>query len=291
MKRFVIALALVVVAKVVVNGQEKSPHTQSAAKSAEQSKKEPSQSTLPQIEVNQQATNIENDRAENHSKSYLWRLFSPENLPNIGLFVVGVGGVIIGVCTLLSLKKQSADTHSQVVVLLRQVAEMRKSREIATKTLILQYRPRIVVRYIKPLNTTLEFGKESEMEIQITLVNKGGSIGHVQGGSVAFWSIERPDVGKIVAKQGTDVPLEPLSLQPGEAQRLQRSLRTGTLHNVAWANFHEGYKDSPARFLTLVGIVFYVDDLGIVRRTGFNRNYDPKTKSFVPGEPEEEYTD
>jgi Co/Zn/Cd efflux system component len=39
--------------------------------------------------------------------SYRSRLFSPENLPNIGLFVAGVAGIIVALCTLKILRDQT----------------------------------------------------------------------------------------------------------------------------------------------------------------------------------------
>ena len=45
--------------------------------------------------------------ATNHSDSYLQRLFSPENLPSIGLFLAGIVGIIVAICTLITLNRQA----------------------------------------------------------------------------------------------------------------------------------------------------------------------------------------
>jgi hypothetical protein len=60
--------------------------------------------------VNQAAPYAQNDRTTNESKSYFSRLFSPENLPNIALVVVGIGGIITAICTLRLIKTQTIDT-------------------------------------------------------------------------------------------------------------------------------------------------------------------------------------
>src|SRR5271166_3454344 len=57
--------------------------------------------------INEQTPNQEQNGTENHPKSYLGRLFAPDNLPNIGLFVVGVAGVVIALFTLQKIKEQT----------------------------------------------------------------------------------------------------------------------------------------------------------------------------------------
>ena len=57
--------------------------------------------------VSQQAPQAEGNGAENHAKSYLSRLFSPENLPNIFLFLAGVVGIVIANRTLKAIKRQA----------------------------------------------------------------------------------------------------------------------------------------------------------------------------------------
>ena len=101
-------LTLVVILSSVlpVCGREERPKAVSSERAAAQSQKptSPTPSTIP---VNQQTSATKQNGAENHPKSYLSRLFSPENLPNIGLFVAGVIGIIVGICTLSVLRRQT----------------------------------------------------------------------------------------------------------------------------------------------------------------------------------------
>jgi hypothetical protein len=57
--------------------------------------------------------------ATNEPKSYLCRLLSPENLPNVGLFFAGVAGIIVAICTLKVIERQTKATESSVEALIR----------------------------------------------------------------------------------------------------------------------------------------------------------------------------
>ena len=57
--------------------------------------------------VKQEGTAIESYWPEDNPKSYFDRLISPENLPNIGLFFVGLGGVIAAFFTLRAINRQA----------------------------------------------------------------------------------------------------------------------------------------------------------------------------------------
>src|ERR1035437_8448937 len=87
---FVLAIPLTLAMVNPVYGQEKGRKTKSNQNGTENVNSQPTQILPPsstQINViNQQAPDPQKDRAENHPESYLRRLFSPENLPNIGLF-------------------------------------------------------------------------------------------------------------------------------------------------------------------------------------------------------------
>jgi hypothetical protein len=49
----------------------------------------------------------EQQAADRHSKSYLARLFSPENLPQILLIIVGIGGIVVALRTLGHLQESA----------------------------------------------------------------------------------------------------------------------------------------------------------------------------------------
>jgi hypothetical protein len=68
------------------------------------------------VVLSQQMTNTQNDRTATASKSYLSRLFSPENLPNIGLLIAGVLGIIVAIRTLRYIGRQVDLLERQITI-------------------------------------------------------------------------------------------------------------------------------------------------------------------------------
>jgi hypothetical protein len=112
MKFLILTISLIVAPVHIVYGQEKStqsdPHRDSAKdtkKTAPQTK--PSSSASVNV-INQQASSAQENRPEEKSQGYFSRLFTPENLPNIGLVIVGIIGILVAVRTLRSIEQQTA---------------------------------------------------------------------------------------------------------------------------------------------------------------------------------------
>lgn len=57
--------------------------------------------------VEKEGSEIKCNWPQANPQPYLNRLFSPENLPNLLLFCVGIGGIVVGICTLRQLGKQN----------------------------------------------------------------------------------------------------------------------------------------------------------------------------------------
>jgi hypothetical protein len=89
------------------NGSQSTPH-QSEPTTVQQ----PKQPSAPTVPLNQGASSNQGEGTKNHPEDYISRLFSPENLPNIGLFVAGIIGIVVALATLRNLAKQ---THLLVV--------------------------------------------------------------------------------------------------------------------------------------------------------------------------------
>jgi len=88
-----------------IYGQEKSPKTNSNQK--------PAQAIEPRLPaafnpVSQPAPQQQEQGAESHPKSYLERLLSPENLPNIGLLIAGIVGITVAIRTFKVLREQTS---------------------------------------------------------------------------------------------------------------------------------------------------------------------------------------
>jgi hypothetical protein len=174
-----------------------------------------------------------------------------------------------------------------------QLSEMQKSREIENKTLILQYRPKIIIRNVKALQFSFELGKPGECEIRFTMVNTGGSPAHVAaGGFIQVLSVIVNSVGKVEIKEGDRTMISELTLQPGQQVTVQETMPTGTIGDTDWTLLSEGIEVGIPKYIYFVGTIYYLDDLNIPRATGIHRKYDPKTSNFDPQkESESEYTD
>jgi hypothetical protein len=179
----------------------------------------------------------------------------------------------------------------QAALMTGQLEEMKESRKIETKTLILQYRPRIIVRNASASDFNVaELGQPAQGKVQITIINSGGSPAHIKGGTIALWSTEVSSAPTEI-KKGNDNPIGEFTLQAGEDREYEGNIGTGATHDLNWANYHAGHQTTPMKSLYLVGTIMYEDDLGIPRRTGIFRAYDPKTYSFSSSTFEGEYTD
>jgi hypothetical protein len=109
-------LPLIVVLPLIlpIYGQEKSSKPPTNQQSLQQRSTQVSPSTGNAVD--QEATNKKSDGAKDDPKSYLSRLFSPENLPNLGLLVAGVIGIIVALCTLGVLRDQTIATQQSVAM-------------------------------------------------------------------------------------------------------------------------------------------------------------------------------
>jgi hypothetical protein len=175
-----------------------------------------------------------------------------------------------------------------------QLAEMQKLRDIQTRTLILQYRPRIIVRGAKASNFNVaDLGEPARANIKFSVINTGGTPARITGGYFALWSLEATKApAPIEFQRGGDNPIVGFDLQPGQETVLERTASAGVTNDIQWANYHQALQTEPRRYIYLVGALLYLDDLDIPRQTGINRCYDPKTRTFLPEKnSDQEYAD
>lgn len=182
--------------------------------------------------------------------------------------------------------------REQAGLMTSQLEEMKKSWEIETKTLILQYRPKIIVRGARALDFNIaELGEPAIGKVRLNIINAGGSRARVISGSIVMQSSATSSRIEDL-REGQSGLIAPFTLAPGQEMPVEMDLSVGMTNDLQWANFHEGYQTEPARFLYLFGIILYLDDVDIPRRTGVFRTYDPKTRTFVPKkDSDEEYVD
>jgi hypothetical protein len=94
-------LVIVVAFALPVYGQKEGPQS-----AADQNHSNQTGNSVGSV-VQQQNSHTKDDRTNGHTDGYLGRLFSPENLPNIGLFIAGIIGIFIAICTLKVIDKQT----------------------------------------------------------------------------------------------------------------------------------------------------------------------------------------
>jgi hypothetical protein len=110
-----LAIVVFVASVLPINGQEKSPQSTGNQASGDQDKKQslPPSRTVT-CEIKEEGAAIECNWPEAQPEGYFSVLRRPENLPNEGLFVVGVFGVLVGFGTLYLIYLQIIEMRRQV---------------------------------------------------------------------------------------------------------------------------------------------------------------------------------
>jgi len=192
--------------------------------------------------------------------------------------------------TLAAIKRQADSLDKQAGHMAGQLEEMRKAREIENKTLILQYRPRLIIRNTVTKDYSVTIGQNIKCTVAFQLVNMGGSPAHVIHGEVYLLAVDASDLKDIRISEGNHGEMQERSLQPGERQNFEDLLDSSIVADEEWAAFHQGQNSSHS--LYLLGTIWYKDDLGIPRQVGVHRKYDPSNLRFIPqNDSEEEYSD
>lgn len=110
-----LAIALLFVGVLPIYAQQQHPEQNGDLESGKSTTNPaPQPSRAITCEVKQDGTTIECKWPEATPESYFKRFSSPENVPSIGLFFVGVGGIVVGVITLLFIRAQVIEMRRQV---------------------------------------------------------------------------------------------------------------------------------------------------------------------------------
>jgi hypothetical protein len=215
-------------------------------------------------------------------------------LSNYLLVVVGGFGVLYAARTLRKLREQTAQIERQAGLMERQLTEMQTVSELEKTTLILQYRPKIIVRNAIVKSFSDEIGdlisKPVRCVVAFQIANIGGSPAHIVEGDVYLLSARLTDLKEeIELKESTHTGISERTLQPGERENIQFGLDTRIPNDARWVEYYSG---ASSHSIFLLGTIWYRDNLDIPRATGIHRKYDPATKRFEPKKDnEEEYSD
>jgi hypothetical protein len=257
-------LAAVCFIMVPIFGQERSTKPNADEQSAENI------ATQTSASVGHDAAQAEGNKAEKGSPRYFSRLFSPENLPNVGLFIAGLAGIFIAISTLKSIKKQA---------------------ELMEGQLIAMQRPRIEVKHVFLIpSTTVRQGiatiQNHEWQIGCVIANTGGSKARITESNL---TIKRLGVGSF------DGLLPPMPLYEGQhlfgqfvIESGERQEKSVLLDDPAETRYlYALHEDAEAGRVTATspvacfGFIYYRDDSGVGRRTGFLTQWNPSDCTFT----------
>jgi hypothetical protein len=200
---------------------------------------------------------------------------------NIALLVVGAGGIWVAVSTLKKIERQTAATEKQTV--------------INSRTLIAQFRPRIVVRQMRLDPSAVIFYErrnDGKWKIIMQLANVGGTDATITEGTGYFQEYWGNRPHRDLAPRWTLD--KPILIPPGARSEIEYSLPTEEFRVfMRTLEFSTAAKNKqPPRGPVFHGSIRYVDEMGTSRETGFGRRWDVMDQCFEPlPDPNFEYED
>jgi hypothetical protein len=274
-------------------------HSDKAQQTAES--QNPAPSVTPVVPQGADGAELQS-KAEKHVHADVWVVQTPKKdgldyaafWINFALAIAGFAGIGVGICTLLFLRRQTSEIKRQADFMEGQLKEMQRVSELERATLILQYRPRIIVRSASVKKFSDEVGNVISQPVRCVvafqIVNTGGAPAHIVDGDIYLLSARLVDPGEeIEFRESTHVGIGPRTLQPGERENIEVALDTRIPNDARWVEF---YKGASSHAIFLLGSIWYRDDLEIPRQTGIHRKYDPSNRRFEPKKnDEEEYSD
>ena len=256
-----------------IYGQEKGSQpsaNQESAKTAKQPAPQPPPSSpASQINViNQEAPKQQGGRAADNPKGYLSRLFSPENLPSIGLFLAGVAGIFVALSTLKVLSRQARSMRRQTRVL-----------RLNAQALINSERPWVVV--------TVHRYKDEAKQFRFDATNQGRT-----PAKIVSW-----EVGHDFISDPMQLPIPPVYKPAVRPRSLLVYGQSFPVFGIEpeWGARNQGVAGEvfdSSKVLCVYGRVGYFDLVGktdkpVFRETRWCYVYAIKEKRFVQGGPDE----
>jgi len=183
-----------------------------------------------------------------------------------------------------------------LLALIWQTYETRRAVNIANKTLVSTFRPKLVVRRValsKGTNIpTVGVPDEKPWKVDFVIANIGGTKAHVTSKSFTVKMFDNKELPPVLpyalgASEFT------FSLEAGEEKELSVGLEIELLTLFRLLGTQGGYLNKQkTAFVYFMGYVHYNDDVGVIRKTFVLRHYDTETGCFkVVDEPDYEYAD
>jgi hypothetical protein len=170
--------------------------------------------------------------------------------------------------------------------------ETRRAAAISQRALILEYRPRVIVRTLKLIPITAEPEEIEDWRIEMVIANVGGTMAYVQPWSLRMEWYDMEDdrqIREIMQSSG-----EGFDLAGGQSRGIEAAIEGEgfkiSMYTLGFSVQAAGKRQH--RYPVASGTLIYRDDNGITRRTGFRRAWDAKDQRFCPStDPEYEYQD
>jgi hypothetical protein len=180
------------------------------------------------------------------------------------------------------------------LVALRTLRAIERQGKIAYKTLVAQFRPKVIVRNVKLDPSSGEEAQEGKQwKVQISLSNTGGTVAHIRSCEASLYWDKREE-----PRTSTEVCAEtwsPFEMTSGERSDLEFEIPSeiGFPITLGVEEIDVTEKGVEQRvWLMCEGKLKYADDNGAERETGFLWAYLLKTREFTPStDPDREYAD
>ena len=251
-------------------------------------------------EVNRQAPQQQGNGATTNTPSYFSRLFSPENLPSLGLFAIGAVGVIVAICTLKAIERQAKANEETLAEIKAagtktdaMITNAGMQAKAAVDNIVYTHRPKLRIRGIGLIPQAGTFKEmvdgtvKDQVAWQLTFIiaNIGGTDAHVTESNLTLLNINLKDglfpefpqysdrkdsMGEFGVIKPGEHWVQHILLDDMDSMKLavlRRMVESGALHT--------------AGTLYCLGYIQYRDDTGVSRRTAYMRHYDATSERFL----------
>ena len=243
-------------------------------------------SKYPSVVVQVQSPPVQANRAEEDNE---------QKLAGYTLWLVIVTGLLVvtGIVQAYILVRQEKILHGARDEIRSQAKQTERQADLMGTTLILQFRPKLVVSggEVRDINVA-EFLEQGGGTLTFVIGNSGGSPAHIINSKIV---VKRQSAGSAHSIFDGAISLGEFSLQPGERVEKEIAVSGGETSAIAIAMAKARFQKltAPVEAIYFLGVVFYRDDLGLVRSMGFNRIYDAESQRFkkMDGDSDYEYGD
>jgi hypothetical protein len=212
-------------------------------------------------------------------------------LATVALAIIGFFGVRAALDTLSAIRKQTRSIHHQAVQVRKQTRLLRISAQVAERTIILQYRPRLAIRSINVGNWMVAdiINEEPVVTVDLTIANIGASEARIVDSKITFW----PNIPRgPITVQDAGGTIGVFMLEAGRSVERTVSVDRSMNNLIRQRVARSGSYGASVGSAYCVGWIRYLDKDGMPRTRGFIRVMEGM--GFVPlpsPRPDYEYDD